>query len=171
VTHADLSGLAERGHPWNEIVVDGRGERLPQQPGFRLPRRRVRPWNYRAAQTGRVGAAGRRRYSFPQRDGGHARQFDADRGRVLRPGADRVPDRRRRQPVPAAGVGGPRRRRAGRYLPRRRGSRLVRRRSQPAVRARPGPGRTANPARRRALVPPGQKRAGVSRKLVSRVWA
>jgi sugar lactone lactonase YvrE len=25
VTHADLSGLAARGHPWNEIVVDGRG--------------------------------------------------------------------------------------------------------------------------------------------------
>ena len=25
VTHADLRGLAEPGHPWNEIVVDGRG--------------------------------------------------------------------------------------------------------------------------------------------------
>ena len=29
VTDADLSGLAEPGHPWNEIVVDGR-ERLPE---------------------------------------------------------------------------------------------------------------------------------------------
>ena len=25
MTHADLRGLAEPGHPWNEIVVDGRG--------------------------------------------------------------------------------------------------------------------------------------------------
>jgi sugar lactone lactonase YvrE len=25
VAHADLSGLAGQGHPWNEIVVDGRG--------------------------------------------------------------------------------------------------------------------------------------------------
>src|SRR5215471_21466599 len=25
VKHADLGGLAEKGHPWNEIVVDGRG--------------------------------------------------------------------------------------------------------------------------------------------------
>jgi hypothetical protein len=31
--------------------------------------------------------------------------------------------------------------------------------------------RIGNPARRRALVPLGQKRAGVSRKLVTRVWA
>jgi hypothetical protein len=23
VTHADLSGIAKRGNPWNEIVVDG----------------------------------------------------------------------------------------------------------------------------------------------------
>src|ERR1700736_4984191 len=25
VIHADLSGLAKPGHPWNEIVIDGRG--------------------------------------------------------------------------------------------------------------------------------------------------
>ena len=31
--------------------------------------------------------------------------------------------------------------------------------------------RIGNPARRRALVAPGQKRSGVFRKLVSRVWA
>jgi hypothetical protein len=31
--------------------------------------------------------------------------------------------------------------------------------------------RIGNPARRRALVPSGQKRAGVSRELVSRAWA
>ena len=37
VTHADLSGLAERGHPWNEIVVDGRGNAYLNNQGFDFP--------------------------------------------------------------------------------------------------------------------------------------
>lgn len=37
VTHADLSGLAERGHPWNEIVVDGRGNIYINNQGFDFP--------------------------------------------------------------------------------------------------------------------------------------
>src|SRR5215475_11992351 len=37
VTHADLSGLAERGHPWNEIVVDGRGNAYLNNQGFEFP--------------------------------------------------------------------------------------------------------------------------------------
>ena len=37
VTHADLSGLAERGHPWNEIVVDGRGNTYLNNQGFDFP--------------------------------------------------------------------------------------------------------------------------------------
>ena len=37
VTHADLSGLAERGHPWNEIVVDGRGNVYLNNQGFDFP--------------------------------------------------------------------------------------------------------------------------------------
>jgi sugar lactone lactonase YvrE len=36
VTHADLSGLAGRGHPWNEIVVDGRGNTYINSVGFDL---------------------------------------------------------------------------------------------------------------------------------------
>lgn len=36
-THADLSGLAERGHPWNEIVVDGRGNAYLSNQGFDFP--------------------------------------------------------------------------------------------------------------------------------------
>ena len=40
VTHADLSGLAD--HPWNEIVVDGRGNVYINNIRFRLSRRRVR---------------------------------------------------------------------------------------------------------------------------------
>jgi sugar lactone lactonase YvrE len=37
VTHADLSGLAEPGHPWNEIVVDGRGNAYLNNQGFDFP--------------------------------------------------------------------------------------------------------------------------------------
>jgi sugar lactone lactonase YvrE len=37
VTHADLSGLADRGHPWNEIVVDGRGNVYLNNQGFDFP--------------------------------------------------------------------------------------------------------------------------------------
>src|SRR3954451_5066423 len=37
VTHADLSPLAEKGHPWNEIVVDGRGNAYINNQGFEFP--------------------------------------------------------------------------------------------------------------------------------------
>jgi len=37
VTHADLSGLSERGYPWNEIVVDGRGNAYLNNQGFDFP--------------------------------------------------------------------------------------------------------------------------------------
>jgi sugar lactone lactonase YvrE len=37
VTHADLSGLAEKQHPWNEIVVDGRGNAYINNQGFEFP--------------------------------------------------------------------------------------------------------------------------------------
>jgi sugar lactone lactonase YvrE len=37
VTHADLSILAEKGHPWNEIVVDGRGNAYINNQGFEFP--------------------------------------------------------------------------------------------------------------------------------------
>jgi sugar lactone lactonase YvrE len=36
-TYADLSALAERGHPWNEIVVDGRGHVYLNNQGFDFP--------------------------------------------------------------------------------------------------------------------------------------
>jgi sugar lactone lactonase YvrE len=36
VTHADLSGLAH-GHPWNDIVVDGRGNAYVNNIGFDFP--------------------------------------------------------------------------------------------------------------------------------------
>jgi sugar lactone lactonase YvrE len=35
--HADLSGLSEKGHPWNEIVVDGRGNVYVNNQGFDFP--------------------------------------------------------------------------------------------------------------------------------------
>jgi sugar lactone lactonase YvrE len=37
VTHADLSGLAGERHPWNEIVVDGRGNTYLNNQGFEFP--------------------------------------------------------------------------------------------------------------------------------------
>jgi sugar lactone lactonase YvrE len=37
VTHADLSGLARKGHPWNEIVVDCRGNAYINNQGFDFP--------------------------------------------------------------------------------------------------------------------------------------
>src|SRR4051794_30703321 len=37
VTHADLGALAATGHPWNEIVVDGRGNAYINNAGFRFP--------------------------------------------------------------------------------------------------------------------------------------
>src|SRR5215218_6691208 len=37
VIHADLSGLAGPGHPWNEIVVDGRGNAYINNQGFEFP--------------------------------------------------------------------------------------------------------------------------------------
>jgi sugar lactone lactonase YvrE len=37
VTHADLSALAEKGLPWNEIVVDGRGNMYINNTGFAFP--------------------------------------------------------------------------------------------------------------------------------------
>jgi len=43
VTHADLSGLADRAHPWNEIVVDGRGNIYLNNQGFDFPGGRFTP--------------------------------------------------------------------------------------------------------------------------------
>ncbi len=37
VTHADLTGLSDRSHPWNEIVVDGRGNAYLNNQGFDFP--------------------------------------------------------------------------------------------------------------------------------------
>jgi sugar lactone lactonase YvrE len=37
VTHADLSSLSKKGHPWNEIVVDGRGNTYINNQGFDFP--------------------------------------------------------------------------------------------------------------------------------------
>jgi sugar lactone lactonase YvrE len=37
VTHADLSGLSKKGHPWNEIVIDGRGNAYINNQGFDFP--------------------------------------------------------------------------------------------------------------------------------------
>jgi sugar lactone lactonase YvrE len=43
VTQADLDGLAEPGHPWNEIVVDGRGNAYLNNQGFDFPGEQFAP--------------------------------------------------------------------------------------------------------------------------------
>jgi hypothetical protein len=40
-THADLTGLSE--HPWNEIVVDGRGNAYLNNTGFDFPEAEFAP--------------------------------------------------------------------------------------------------------------------------------
>jgi sugar lactone lactonase YvrE len=37
LTHADLSGLSKKGLPWNEIVIDGRGNAYINNQGFDFP--------------------------------------------------------------------------------------------------------------------------------------
>jgi len=37
VTHADLGRLADKQHPWNDIVVDGRGNAYINNQGFDFP--------------------------------------------------------------------------------------------------------------------------------------
>jgi sugar lactone lactonase YvrE len=37
LTHADLNDLAQKGHPWNEIVIDGRGNAYLNNQGFDFP--------------------------------------------------------------------------------------------------------------------------------------
>ena len=37
LTHADLSNLSEKGHPWNEIVIDSRGNAYINNQGFDFP--------------------------------------------------------------------------------------------------------------------------------------
>jgi sugar lactone lactonase YvrE len=37
VLHADLSGLARKGLPWNEIIIDGRGNAYLNNQGFDFP--------------------------------------------------------------------------------------------------------------------------------------
>lgn len=43
VTQADLGGLAGPGHPWNEIVVDGRGNAYLNNQGFDFPGEQFAP--------------------------------------------------------------------------------------------------------------------------------
>ena len=117
--------------PWNEIVVDGRGNAYVNGIGFDFP--------------GGEFAAGHRRAGH--RRTARSRQV-ADgvafpNGMAVTPDnstlivaesyaqqAHRLRHRGRRQPVEPAGLGRPRRRRARRHLPRCRGRRLVRRRAR-----------------------------------------
>ena len=119
--------------PWNDIVVDGRGNTYVNNIDFDFGGE-FAPGHRRPGHARRLGPPGRRRARLPQRHGGDAGQLDPDRRRVVRRGADRVRHRRRRLAVRPPGMGRPGGRGAGRDLPRRRGCGLVRRGARPALR-------------------------------------
>jgi sugar lactone lactonase YvrE len=137
VPHADLSGLAGPGHPWNEIVVDGRGNAYINNQGFEFPGGTFAPGTIALLTpdgSARLVADG---IAFPN---GMAATPDNQTLIVAESYANKLTalrHRRRRQPVEPAGLGRPGRRRARRHLRGRGRRRLVRRRPQQAVRARP----------------------------------
>ena len=95
VTHADLSGLS--GRPWNDIVVDGRGNAYVGNIAFDFPEGEFAPGILAlVAPDGSAGSGGRR---IPQRHGRDARQLDADSGRVLRQQPHGVRRSGRRRPA------------------------------------------------------------------------
>jgi sugar lactone lactonase YvrE len=107
VAHADLGTLSH--HPWNEIVVDGRGNIYLNNIAFKFPGAEFTP-GFVALLTPdgtlRQVADG---LAFPNRHGRHARQQDADRRGILREDAHRLRHRARWQPLEPAGVGRARR--------------------------------------------------------------
>ena len=80
VTHADLSILSDK--PWNDIVVDGRGNAYVNNIGYDFPDGEPGPGTVRAGHSGRDDPAGSGRPDVSQRDGRDARRRDADRRRV-----------------------------------------------------------------------------------------
>ena len=81
VTHVDLTALSD--HGWNEIVVDGRANAYINNIEFDLMGGEDRSRDHRPGRPRWHRPAGGGRSRLPQRDGGHARQLDADRRRVL----------------------------------------------------------------------------------------
>ena len=89
MVHADLSELSTK--PWNDIVVDGRGNIYVNNIGFDFEAVSS-PRAGRPGHTRRFRAAGRRRARLPQRDGRVAGQSDAGGSRVVRGQAHRIRD-------------------------------------------------------------------------------
>ena len=108
-THADLTRLRRR--PGTRSSSTAAATPMSTASASTSQAASSRPGIVALVTPGRRGAAGGRRRGVPQRHGGHARQPDADRRRVLRHAADRVRHRGRRRPFGPAGVGRPRRRR------------------------------------------------------------
>ena len=117
VTHADLTGLSD--HPWNEIVVDGRGNAYVNNIGFDFPDGEFAPGIIALVTpdgSARQVADG---VAFPN---GMAVTPDNSTLIVAESYGNQahgLRHRGRRQPVEPAGVGRPRRRRPRRHLPRR----------------------------------------------------
>ena len=104
VRHADLSGLSRYG--WNEIVVDGRGNIYVNSICFGfMAGEEPRPGIIALVTPDGDGSPGGRRDRVPQRDGGHTRQLDAHRVRVVRRPPHGVRHRRRGWALEPSGVG------------------------------------------------------------------
>ena len=102
-THANLAGISEK--PWNEIVVDGRGNTYLNNIGFDFPDGEVGPGIIAMVTPDGRRWAGGRQAGVPQRHGRHGGQLHTDRRGVLRQAIDGLRHRRRRRPVASAGVG------------------------------------------------------------------
>ena len=87
VQHADLSGISEK--PWNDIVVDDRGNAYVNTSASTFPAvSSRRAWSCSSPRT--AGRPGSRRSRVPQRYGDQPLTVDADRGRVVREPANRL---------------------------------------------------------------------------------
>ena len=82
VTHADLAPISEK--PWNDIVVDARGNAYVNNIGFDFPGGEPAPGCVALVTPDGRCPSGRRRPRLPQRHGDHRRWRHADRGRVPR---------------------------------------------------------------------------------------
>ena len=129
VTQANL------GRPgWNDIVVDGRGNAYVNGAGFDpIAGEEFRPGRVVLAAADGTVVDVADDIAFPNGIGDYPGQLDADRGRLVSAQPARVRHPRGRAAGEPAGLGRPRRRRAGWHLPGCRERGVVRRRTEQAL--------------------------------------
>ena len=137
VTHAELSRVAGHGHPWNEIVVDGRGNAYINNIGFDFPGGEFAPGMLALLAPDGPARQVADGIAFPN---GMAVTADNSTLIVAESYASKLTAfdiGRRREPREQTNLGRAPRGSSRRDLSRRRWRRVVRRRRQQALRARP----------------------------------